>query len=80
MIIIMRIQISTHMNTKPYQVAISKDSNLIRRKWDHKGTIWAITAKDAIGICANKLGLQADKNSLDTCKFGDTYIRADFGV
>lgn len=27
--------ISTHLDVKPYQVAVSKDKNLLFRKWNH---------------------------------------------
>ena len=39
--------ISNHLHVKPYQVAFSHDENLILRKWDHRGTINAVTHREA---------------------------------
>lgn len=40
-------QISTHLNDKPFQVAVTNDPKLPLRKWDHKGTCYAKSAKSA---------------------------------
>ena len=40
--------ISTHLNAKPWQVSIvPEDRSLPFRKWNHLGTIWAVSAKSA---------------------------------
>jgi hypothetical protein len=39
--------ISDHLHTKPYQVAISLKKEPPFRKWDHKGTIHAVSPKAA---------------------------------
>lgn len=41
------MQISSHLNLKPWQVAITLDLNLPFRKWYHMGTTWAVTARSA---------------------------------
>ena len=40
-------EISRHLHEKPWQVATSEDSSLPIRKWDHLGTVWAVSAKSA---------------------------------
>jgi hypothetical protein len=39
--------ISHHLDKKPWEVAVSKDSSLPVRKWNHLGTVWAASAKSA---------------------------------
>ena len=38
--LIKEAQISSHLNDKPYQVAVTTDINLPLRKWNHKGTVY----------------------------------------
>lgn len=40
--------ISTHLHLKPWQVAISRDSSLLIRKWNHIGTHWHVSALSAV--------------------------------
>lgn len=40
-------KISTHLDDKPYQVAVTIDPTLPVRKWDHKGTVWAVSSLSA---------------------------------
>lgn len=39
--------ISTHLQPKPWQVAVSHDPNLPIRKWNHVGTHWHPSAPSA---------------------------------
>lgn len=35
------------MNENPYQVAVSSDKSLPHRKWNHLGTVWAVSHRSA---------------------------------
>jgi len=37
------MRVSTHMDVKPYQVAITTDPNLELRKWQHMCTHWDVS-------------------------------------
>ena len=39
--------ISSHLAPKPWQVALSIDPKLLFRKWNHIGTIWAVSSISA---------------------------------
>jgi hypothetical protein len=47
--------ISTHLNQKAYQIAVTRDFSLPLRKWDHKGTCWAVSARSAVYIARGEL-------------------------
>lgn len=65
-------QISSHLNDKAWQVAVCADVNLPLRKWDHKGTIWAVSALDSICKCASNLKLKmCDKDLHNPARFKD---------
>lgn len=77
-------QISTHLNVKPFQVAVTTDETLIYRKWDHKGTCWSVDHTDA----ALKFGsgkLLERCISRFNCKFGvvfkfeNNFVHVGFG-
>lgn len=37
------IPVSEHLHGRPYQVALSRDKDLVFRKWNHVGTTWAVS-------------------------------------
>lgn len=41
------IPISTHLHLKAYQVATTTNPDLPYRKWDHLGTVYAVTHRSA---------------------------------
>lgn len=52
--------ISSHLHVKPFQVAVTSDPKLPVRKWNHKGTLWAVSSLDALYQTAHKLGIKGD--------------------
>jgi len=74
--------ISTHLDLKPYQVAVATDPTLPMRKWNwHRGTMWAVSAKSA-AYEVNKSGdIAIDPKFPSAFKFPDgQYVCAGFGI
>lgn len=40
--------ISSHLCVKPWQLAVTKDKTLPVRKWNHLGTVWAVSSISAV--------------------------------
>jgi hypothetical protein len=67
-------QISTHLNVKPYQVAISTDKSLPHRKWDHqKGFQWSVSNLSAAYDFRASKGLKGDEVAGWSCAEGVIY-------
>ncbi len=49
-------RISTHMDERSFQVAVTKDIKLPLRKWDHRGTVHGISAASVAFQVHNKVG------------------------
>lgn len=80
-------QISTHLNLKPFQVAISTDKLLRHRKWDHqKGFYLSVSPLSAAYDFRASKGLKGNEVARWACMEGviyqfpdGQYVKVGFG-
>lgn len=79
-----QIPISTHLHTKPYQVAISEDRHLPLRKWNHIGTIHEVSHRVAACVARKFVSeITGTHNSLSGIifEFADgVFVHVGFGI
>jgi hypothetical protein len=74
--------ISTHLHHKPFQVAVAADKALPLRKWNHLGTLGAVSSREAAyraGVPGNIIRESASAHGI-VYEFLGGFVHVGFGT